>query len=627
MVVLTLLGTLYALPAVLDLAREGRPTLVDARSAFERDPDDARPDFERARSIFGSAESRLGTPLLIALRALPVVGEHVRVGRSLAAMGADVADAGLAGVSAVNALPEGELPIASGRIDFASLRKAVQAFRPGFDAAAQLLTEVQGMPSGWVVGSLADARHEALEVLPGVVAGIEKARVALEGMPSYLAEKGQRRYVIAFSTLAELRGTGGFIGYVTMLDARNGKLDIGALSGKPSDLFPPPAEAGVSFPDWFPDNFKTQSGIFQNINLTSDFPTVGSFITQTASKVAGQVDGVIGVDPIGISALLKLVGPIKVPSWPEPITSENVSRVAQNEVYARIDDEAQQNQFFAELVRTAFNRLTSARVRLRPETVGPMDAAVRGGHLRMFSTNDNDQSTFRQLGLSGALDRTTGATDVVSVVSQNAVPSKGDWYLRKQVSYRVRLHPDDAIARSDLTVELQNTSPSSGLPDDILGEGRGGLTPGTNRQLLMLLRPPSNVATFFRRDDDVVPTQRAAEGPVRAYSVRVVIPPKKSASVRMVSTVEEAFSGSGRHRTYRLHLMPQPVAHPDRYAVVVEPVKGWAIGGQTRFSGDLTSDVVMEVRLTQSWGSWFVDKAFVEPWRLIRSIGDKIWPF
>jgi hypothetical protein len=627
-VLAALFATLYAGPTALRAARTGRATLTEARNAFlRRDVDAARREFSSAASLFRSSKTRLASPMVWPSRLIPVLGTHVRTALTLSRVAERVSEAGLAATAAQAQLPGRELKLVDGRVDLAAVRRATTAFGASIAAAADIEEELSRIPTGWVIDSLARARAEALQLLPSAIEGLRKGQTAIEAMPSLLGENGRKRYVVAFSNLAELRGSGGFIGYITSLAAERGDLDLEDVSGRPTELFPPPGETQLAFPEWFPADLRRQSRIFQNINVTTDFPTVGRFIVQSAGPALGPVQGVIGVDPIGLAAILRLTGPITVAAWPQPITADSVSRVAQHDVYLRYPtDDDQRQDFFSQLVRTTFDRLVTGVLAFRPESFGDFDTAVRGGHFRMFSSDAEDQAAFKELGLAGGVERTQGATDVLSFVSQNGAGNKADWFLHRNVRYHVRLEPGDRAAVSEIDVEMRNDAPSSGLPEYVIGASGGVTLPlGTNRQNVTVLRSPQDELRAIAIQGRPVSAVQAAEGPLRSYRVTTEIPARSSKSIRLISEIPLAFTTEGRERIYRLHLLPQPVANRDVYEVSIEVPAGWRSTGTRTFSGELTGDRVLEVRVYQTKPAWIVDKVFLEPWREVRRIFGRIF--
>lgn len=621
-----LFAAVYAGPGTIRAARDGRDAIAAARDAFvARDAEAATERFLRAERLFSSAEQRLSSPLVSPARLVPVVNRHIVVGRSLALIGARVAEAGRAATAAMAVLPDRELKLEGGRVDLGAVRDAIGAFGGSVAAATDVAEELGDMPSGWLVEPLDRARAEALDVLPSAVDGMLKGQRALASMPSLFADGTTKRYLIAFSNLSELRGSGGFIGYVTVLRAEDGDLELEEVSGRPTELFPPPGESLVTFPEWLPSDLREQGGIFQNVNTSTDFPTAGHLIVETAEPAIGEVDGVIGIDPLGLAAILGATGPIEIPSWPERIDAANVSRVAQHDVYIRIQNNEAREDFFEELVRTTFDRLATLDVAFRPETFGTFDAAVRGGHLRMYSVHEEDQAAFTGLGLAGSAERAGGAGDVLSVVSQNAAGNKADWFLRREVRYRVALDPFSRTAASDLVVRMQNGAPRSGMPDYVIGSSVEELEEGTNRQNVTFVRDPDDVFRALEVDGRLVPAAGGAEGPLQGYRTTVDIPAGSSRDVRLVSIVPRALEGTGDELIYRLHVLPQPVVNPDFLEIDIEVPEGWRAEGRTSFAGALRGDLVLEVRVSQTTRAWLLEKVVLEPWRSVRALVGRIF--
>ena len=57
----------------------------------------------------------------------------------------------------------------------------------------------------------------------------------------------------------------------------------------------------------------TPAQIWQNLNMTPDFPTVGKLIANLYPQSGGEpIDGVIAVDPLGLRTLLEFTGPGQV---------------------------------------------------------------------------------------------------------------------------------------------------------------------------------------------------------------------------------------------------------------------------------------------------------------------------
>jgi hypothetical protein len=243
----------------------------------------------------------------------------------------------------------------------------------------------------------------------------------------------------------------------------------------------------------------------------------------------------------------------------------------------------------------------------------------------MYSTHADDQSAFQQLGLSGDVDRASDGTDALSVVSENAAGNKGDWFLERDVSYRVRLDPARTRARAELSVTFRNHAPASGLPDYVIGSPRSGIPRGTNRQMVLLIRAPADYLEELIVGGAGASPQRFSESSMRAYRTSIDIPPRSDADVRFTSSVPGALTGSADKRVYRLRVLPQAVIHPDHYDIEIDVPRGWSADGNTRFVGDLKDDLTLELRLSRTARGWLIEHALLEPWRTVRAMWDRIF--
>ena len=611
------MSLLLVMPSAWRAANDGRDALIDGRDALlARHDTAALASFRKARDVLEGTNARISSILSWPLRILPIASTHVRVAESLAGAGARVAVIGVDVSESINELPERELQLIDGQVDLRAVRRMSALLRSRVGDVEEIGKSVRRMPTGWVVGPLAEARREGLELLPDAVDAMQKATVAAEALPGLLGADEPKRYLIAFSSLAELRGTGGLYGYVTELGASGGDLDLADTSGDPMTLFSPPGVVGLPYPKWFSEDFRKNSGIFLNINLTTDFPTVGRFILETASFTLGDIKGVIAVDPLAIGALLHATGPITVPTWDGEINADNVSRIAHHDVYVQIADKATRDDFYEQLVRTTFDRLTSGDIRISPRSAGALDAAVRGGHLRMYSQDADDQKAIEDLGLSGSVEHTR-ATDVLSVVSENASGNKIDWFLRRDILYRVRLDPERGMGEGELVATFRNDAPASGLPDYVIGSPTA-IARGSNQSLLLLLRgPPDSLERLEIGEVKNPVVLREREGRLRSYRSSLSIPSGSGVVVRSTSTIPGAVTEDGDVRRYRLEVVPQAMANPDHGEIIIEEPAGWSVKGPTRFSGALNRPVTLEVEMTRTPRATLLDEVILDPARAI----------
>lgn len=606
-------------------ARRGEQALRDAEQALRaEDPQRAHARLTDARPVFASAAARLGSPLTLPARIVPGVGRQIRAARDLARAGEQLTVAGIGAAEGLEARPAGGWRVRGGRVDLDALERLrgtlVGRVLPPTAEASRIL---EASPSGFLAAPIEEARAEALERVRGVEEGTRRAIAGLEVLPGLLGADGPRRYLLAFANLGELRGTGGFLGYFGIVHAEDGSVERLADTGRPTRELVAPDEAGVEAPDWYRRAYARYGafGHWANANLTSDFPTVGSILTQTIPDELGAVDGVIQIDPPGAAALLELAGPVEVAGWDEPVTAGNVHRIAEHDMEVRFaGDGDARREFLTRLVETVFDHALASDIEIRGDGLERLGEAVAGGHIQVYSTRPREQEVLEEIGIARGVERARGAGDVLGLVTQNAIGNKIDWFLRREIAYDVTLDPETGAAHARLEVILRNEAPTSGYPSRVIGSRVPGLGEGWNRQITVLLRPPEDTLGEIRLDGESIQVSGDRERDLRAYHRMIEIPPGAEVLVEASFTVPDALGGEGRHRSYELHLLRQPIAHPDVYRVGVEAPEGWRVEGQATRQGHLTEDVTVSVDLTQTVHAWAFETAVLRPYRLARNL-------
>lgn len=616
------MGAVITTPPVLSVrsrSKQARASLEAAAGALRRqDPAGARADLDAADAQLRASRRLLRSPILLPARVVPVVSRQLKALDGLTLAGRLSVQAAEAAAVAVEARPAGGWRVSGGGIDLGATGRAAQALKQAVAPARRAEVALRRTPSTWLAPPLAEARADALRRVRSSRVQAERGSAGLDLLGTLLGRDGRRRYVVAFSNLAELRGTGGLLGYFAVLETSGGKLGLLAGSGRPDRELPTPRAAGVRVPDWYRDSYEpyAATAIWQNVNLTSDFPTVARIVSQGVQGPFGQVDGIIQIDPVGLQPLLRLAGPLTVPPWPVPISADTVSNIAHHEAYVRFEsDNDQRIAFLGSLVENVFGRaLRSGTGEINAGVIEGFSRAVSGGHIQMHAQRPQEQRQLERLGLAGGVARESGATDVLGLVSDNAVGNKIDWFLRRDVRYEATLDPQSGTAKTRLDATLTNEAPSSGLPDYVIGSPLPEIAKGVSRQILVLLRSEQAAPPRIRLAGRRYIPRAGREARLRNFHVRRLdIAPKGRVRLLATSEVPRAVRGSGRHRVYRLHVLRQPVAHPDTYHVRVRGPRGWRVTGESSFDGPLESDLVMDVRMVQTRRAWLVDRLILEP--------------
>jgi hypothetical protein len=202
-----------------------------------------------------------------------------------------------------------------------------------------------------------------------------------------------------------------------------------------------------------------------------------------------------------------------------------------------------------------------------------------------------------ELGVSGRLDPVH--SDALAVTTSNFGGNKIDYYLDRSVDYRVMLTPNDtrtsAFASSDLSIDLDNTAPATGLPQVVIGPFiPDRFVAGENRLFLSMYSP----LTFVTASVD---GHQAAVGPGRergrnVYSMLQRIPSetKKTTAAKLAGTV------ALDNGWYELRVRAQPTLNPDRLHVSVDVPEGWKIDKAPSMQRDFARRASSNVTLDKS---------------------------
>jgi len=201
-----------------------------------------------------------------------------------------------------------------------------------------------------------------------------------------------------------------------------------------------------------------------------------------------------------------------------------------------------------------------------------LGTAVRDRHLMLYLGRPEEQALVQRIGLAG--DLPVRRSDSLLVVNQNFGANKLDFYLRRRVHYAVHLQPAGASARLSgrLEVTLDNTAPSEGLPQYVIGPNRPEVAPGENYTFFSAYLPTALV----NADLDGAPTKldSATELGRNVYSSFVSIP---SHSTRKIGLDIDGTVGLLPGGWYDIHLFKQPLLFPDDVSVEIDVPSGFRI--------------------------------------------------
>lgn len=445
-----------------------------------------------------------------------------------------------------------------GRLDVARLR-AVGAQLYQVDRQVQRIrADLTAVPADDLVAQVRAALVRLRDEIDQVAALTAAADQATRLLPPLLGVDGARRYLLVSQNPAELRATGGMIGAYAVLEADDGRVKMGrqGASGDLGMFDPPlklPAEVRRLWAD-LPGRYPA------DVNLTPHFPTAAALYRQMVHRRTGvKVDGVIAIDPVVLSYLLRATGPVMVPGG-APLTSENAVRTLLSDSYQRLDNRAQ-DRYFAAAATAVFDAFLTKNV--DPKVLlSAFDRAITERRILFWSAHPAEQRTFGDSRMTGTLPE-QDTVPTVGVFLNDGSGAKLGYYLRPTANLTVGPCQNDGRRELRLRVTLTSSAPTSGLNRSVLGLGLAG-DPYTARTFVSVYSPAGGAVLHTRLDgaETSVAAGTARRRQVATANVEVPAGGTRSLEVAVLT---------GRTRAGTAELWLTPTATPWTTQVVTAP--------------------------------------------------------
>ncbi|MEV7006425.1 DUF4012 domain-containing protein [Streptosporangium sp. NPDC051022] len=526
---------------------------------------DARRPAAEARRLTGGLDWTM-------LAHAPLVGAGATTVRGLAETAAELTDV-LAGVQTAGAALTAARTRSLG--DIRRTLADLAAAAPVLDAATVRLTRagsrLADTPARTGLEPLDRARETALRETDRLRERLGDAAVAAALLPPMLGHDGPRRYFLAFQTNAEARGTGGLVGAFGVLEADHGRIGVHGLAAN-TGL----AESATPVTDYGPD-YRARYGpsatrLLSVSNLSPHFPyAAGTWAELWERQNRGRLDGAVATDPVGLSYLLELIGPVTLPGG-ETLTAQNVVDLTERAAYARYPDPGERKRFLvgvAGAVADALPESSAGPTRL----LSVLSRMVGERRIQIWSRRPAEQRLLSATPLAGVLPRRPGP--FAGLVVNNSAGGKLDYYLDRSLDYE--LGPCQAGLRpARVRVRLANDVPGGELPsyvtDRLDSPGREHVT-GSNLLWVSLYAGVGAKLDAARLDGRRVRVISEVERSHPVYSVLLELDPRKSRTLELDLT-EPATSADAVQP-----LTPvQPLVRPQRTTVTQDP-RGCAPAG------------------------------------------------
>ncbi len=330
------------------------------------------------------------------------------------------------------------------------------------------------------VRPVSDSVGQLLGLVREVSSSIDALDRAAYLLPAMLGDQGPRSTLVLIQNNAELRASGGITGALALVTAEAGAV---ALAGQASSSdFRPAFDAPVLPLDAATSQLygDITGRYIQDVNLTPWFDTSAQLAQEMwRQRIGGEVDAVVGVDPVLLSYLLEATGPVAVGDV--ELTSYNVVGLLLSDVYAWHDDPEMQDAFFAAAAQAVFAAVTSSGVDSRQL----IEALVRGGEenrIRIWSAHPDEQKVIEGTTLAGLLPSGDADGSSLGVFLNDGTGAKMNFYTEISTTVAMGVCGADGLPTYRLSVTIENAAPedaADSLPAYVTGGGRFGIPPGS----------------------------------------------------------------------------------------------------------------------------------------------------
>ncbi len=438
----------------------------------------AKKELAAAQSDFMLVQSTLDHSSFIPLieQYAPQYRAQITSARAASHVGADVASIGQVVINAALILaPKLRGPLLTSSQTALVTPADLKLIESTIDEAMPYIDDMQQQTQGMSLSDLPINAHQReqvqqlIQLLPQAKAMLVQARSLVDAGGWLLGVSGPRTFLVQTMDRGELRPTGGFTGQYGELHIVGGRVapfslrDISLVeytdNSPTSDKLAPAA-----YRSWWP--FANWG--LRDSNLSADFPTSAQIaIKQYAVETHRQVDGVVLFTPFLIEHILQVTGPVRIPSYNETITAQNLEErlhyyqldnagIAKQVAISSGDKSTSDRKHFTSLVaRTLMDVVRHASPTLLLALGKQMLNDLQTKDLQVYTANTQIQNVLSQYGYAARVDRST-THDGVYIVQANVSASKASQYVKTTMHDTVTLNAKGGATHS-LQIQLMYT--------------------------------------------------------------------------------------------------------------------------------------------------------------------------
>lgn len=409
-----------------------------------------------------------------------------------------------------------------GRVDVQALAAAAPGVHRAATAAVQARDRVDAVDAGPLVSQLSDRVVRAQKAMDELAGLLGTADHILGLAPAMLGADGPRQYLLLVVNPAELRGLGGIVGSVAVLDVDDGAITLGDYASSRS--FGSFDAAVLPLSDAELSLYGDRLGRYlQDVTMAPDLPRAAEIAAAMwKARTGDEVDGVVTIDPVALGYLLRAVGGVTVGDV--TLNADNAARTLLLDAYLRFPDADASDAFFGTAATAVFRALVGGDADPRALLDG-VRQAVDDRRLGLWSAHPDEQAVIGSSGVGLAFGPDADP-ESAGIFLDDGTKAKIDYFLG--VTTSTQLSCDQAPAVATVTVDLASNTPDNlaELPQYVTGK-----RDGTSQTNLTIYSPVGGRVLGVEADGVALPSTRTTAEGREAVAVTVVLPPGGSRSV------------------------------------------------------------------------------------------------
>lgn len=402
-------------------------------------------------------------PLWEIASGIPLIGQNVDAVRKATEATSILVEGALpAGVKMLSALKIDDVSVSGGGVDLEPVEEAAKSL-PEINATfAKAKERLDGVDRAKILPVVDNAIGSLFDIMEQAGPALKEVQHYLPTILSAAGADEKRTYMLVFQNNAEARAAGGLPAATAIVDVDNGHIKLREQTSTYSfrrdlKVIDPPWETQALYED---DTFTG----FGNFTRTPNFPTTAAAFDSLWNVTTGQhLDGVIMLDPVVLSHILKVTGPIKTADH-RKLTSSNVVEALLYDAYIRYPRNAAQDAFFSDVAERVFKKLSSGDWDIM-DMLNQLQVSIEENRLKAWFADDAEEAMSVELGMDGTLTTDNKKSTEVGIYLNDAAYSKLEYFMKTKVNVTC----DVDAGTMTTSIAITNSVPSIGMTSYQLG--------------------------------------------------------------------------------------------------------------------------------------------------------------